>query len=150
MEIFIPCIKVASTFLWAFLVAQRLKRLPPMLETQVRSLGREDPLEKEMVTHSSILAWRIPWTEKPGRLQPTGSQKSDMTERLHLSFLIIIIFFFFLLYNIVLVLPYINMHPPRVYMCSPSWTPLPSPSPYHPSGSSQCTSPESFSYVFFF
>ena len=49
--------------------------------------------------------------------------------------------FFFLLYNIVFVLPYINMHPPRVYTCSPSWTPLPPPSPYHPSGSSQCTSP---------
>ena len=57
------------------LVAQRLKSLPPMWETQVRSLGREDPLEKEMVTHSSILAWRIPWTEKPGRLQSTGSQR---------------------------------------------------------------------------
>ena len=48
-------------------MAQRLKNLPPMWETQVRSLGREDPLEKEMVIHSSILAWRIPWTEKPGR-----------------------------------------------------------------------------------
>ena len=58
----------------ASLVAQRLKHLPPMQETQVRSLGREDPLEKEMVTHSSILAWRIPWTEKPGRLQSMGSQ----------------------------------------------------------------------------
>ena len=45
-------------------------------------------------------------------------------------------------YNIVLVLPYINMNPPRVYMCSPSWAPLPPPSPYHPSGSSQCTSPK--------
>ena len=54
---------------------QRLKRLPPMWETQVQSLGREDPLEKEMVTHSSILAWRIPWTEKPGRLQSMGSQR---------------------------------------------------------------------------
>ena len=51
-------------------------------------------------------------------------------------------FFFFLLYNIVLVLPYINMHPPQVYTCSPSWTPLPPPFPYHPSGSSQCTSPK--------
>ena len=61
--------------IWASLVAQRLKRLPPMQETQVRSLGREDPLEKEMVTHSSILAWRIPWMEKPGRLQSTGSQR---------------------------------------------------------------------------
>ena len=59
----------------ASLVAQKLKRLPPMRETRVRSLGREDPLEKEMVTHSSILAWRIPWTEKPGRLHSTGSQR---------------------------------------------------------------------------
>ena len=50
------------------LVAQRLKRLPAMWEMSVRSLGREDPLEKEMATHSSILAWRIPWMEKPGRL----------------------------------------------------------------------------------
>ena len=53
---------------WASLVAQRLKRLPPMQEIRVRSLGWEDLLEKEMVTHSSILAWRIPWMEKPGRL----------------------------------------------------------------------------------
>ena len=57
------------------LVAQRLKRLPPMRETRVRTLGREDPLEKEMVTHSSILAWRIPWTEEPSRLQSIGSQR---------------------------------------------------------------------------
>ena len=57
------------------LVAQRLKRLPPMWETRVRCLGWEDPLEKEMVTHSSILAWRIPWMEKPGRLQSMGSQR---------------------------------------------------------------------------
>ena len=56
-------------------MAQRLKRLPAMKETQVQSLGQEDPLEKEMVIHSSILAWRIPWTEKPGRLQSTGSQR---------------------------------------------------------------------------
>ena len=49
-------------YIWASLVAQRLKHLPPMLETRVQSLGREDPLEKEMVIHSSILAWRIPWT----------------------------------------------------------------------------------------
>ena len=59
---------------WASLVAQRLKHLPAMRETWVRSLGREDPLEKEMATHSSILAWRIPWREEPGRLQSTGSQ----------------------------------------------------------------------------
>ena len=49
-------------------MAQRLKRLPAMWETWVRSLGREDPLEKEMATQSSILAWRIPWTEEPGGL----------------------------------------------------------------------------------
>ena len=60
---------------WASLVAQRLKCLPPMRETRVRSLGQEDPLEKEMAVHSSILAWRIPWTEKPSRLQSTGSQR---------------------------------------------------------------------------
>ena len=56
-------------------MAQRLKRLPAMQETWVQSLGQEDPLEKEMVTHSSILAWRIPWTEEPGGLQPMGSQR---------------------------------------------------------------------------
>jgi len=56
-------------------VAQMIKNLPAMLETQVRSLGWEDPLEKGMATHSSILAWRIPWTEEPGRLQSMGSQR---------------------------------------------------------------------------
>ena len=56
-------------------MAQRLKRLPPMQETRVRSLGLEDPLEKEMATHSSILAWRIPWSEEPGGLQAAGSQR---------------------------------------------------------------------------
>ena len=59
----------------ASLVAQRLKRLPPMWETWVRSLGREDSLEKEMATHSSILAWRISWREEPGRLQSMGLQR---------------------------------------------------------------------------
>ena len=60
---------------WASLVAQRLKRLPGMQETQVQSLGWEDPLEKEMAPHSSTLAWRIPWREEPGGLQSTGSQR---------------------------------------------------------------------------
>ena len=55
-------------------VAQRVKRLPAVQETWVRSLGREDPLEESMVTHSSTLAWRIPWTEVPGGLQSMGSQ----------------------------------------------------------------------------
>ena len=69
----------------ASLVAERLKHLPPMRETQVRSLGWEDPLEKEMATHSSILAWRIPWTEEPGRLQSTGLQRvgHDWATSLH-------------------------------------------------------------------
>ena len=57
------------------LVSQRLKHLPGMQETGVRSLSREDPLEKEMATHSSTLAWKIPWMEEPGRLQSMGSQR---------------------------------------------------------------------------
>ena len=57
------------------LEAQMVKNLPAMQETPVRSLGQEDPLEKGMATHSSILAWRIPWTEKPGRLESMGSQR---------------------------------------------------------------------------
>ena len=57
-------------FLWASPVAQMVKNLSAMWE----ALGQEDPLEKEMATHSSVLAWRIPWTEEPGRLQPMGSQ----------------------------------------------------------------------------
>ena len=60
---------------FASLVAQRLKRLPAIWETWVRSLGQEDPLEKEMATHSGILAWRIPWMEEPGGLQSAGSQR---------------------------------------------------------------------------
>ena len=60
---------------WASLVAQRLKHLPGMQETRVQSLGREDPLEKELATHSSTLAWRIPWREEPGRLQSMGSHR---------------------------------------------------------------------------
>ena len=56
-------------------MAQRLKRLPGMWETQVRSLGWEDPMEKEMATHSTTLSWRIPWREEPGRLQSMGSQR---------------------------------------------------------------------------
>ena len=56
----------------AFLVAQMVKSPPAIQETQVRSLGHEDPLEKGMATHSSILAWRIPWTEEPDGLESTG------------------------------------------------------------------------------
>ena len=67
--------RVWDILVWASLVAQRVKHLPVMRKTQVRSLGWEDPLEKEMATHSSILAWRIPWTEEPGGLQSVGSQR---------------------------------------------------------------------------
>ena len=74
------CIKPES---WASLVAQRLKRLPLMRETQLQSLGQENPLEKEMATHSSILPWRIPWTEGPGGPQSMGSQSWTQLSNTH-------------------------------------------------------------------
>ena len=61
-------------------IAQLVKNLPAMQETHVQNLGQEDLLGKGMATHSSILAWRIPWTEEPGGLQPMGSQESGRTE----------------------------------------------------------------------
>ena len=67
--------RLSSNFVGLPLVAQRLKRLPGMWETRVRSLGQEDPLEKEMATHSSPLAWRTPWREEPGRLQSMESER---------------------------------------------------------------------------
>ena len=60
---------------WASVVSQLVKNLLAMQETQILSLGQEDPLEKEIATHSSILAWRIPWTKEPGSLQSMGSQR---------------------------------------------------------------------------
>ena len=73
---------------WASLVAQRLKYLPAMRETWVWTLGWKDPLEKDVATHSSILAWRIPWTEEPCGLKSTGSQRvgHDWATSLSLSF----------------------------------------------------------------
>ena len=65
-------------------MAQTVKNLPVVQGIQVQSLGWEEPLEKGMVTHSSILAWRIPWTEEPGVLSPWGGKESDMTEKLTL------------------------------------------------------------------
>ena len=62
-------------------MVQMVKRPPAMRETLVPSLGQEDPLEKEMVTHSSPLAWKIPWTEEPGRLQSMGSQNMNRSRR---------------------------------------------------------------------
>ena len=67
-------------------MAQMVKRPPTVRETWVQSLGWEDLLEKEMATHSSILAWKIPWTEKPGVYSPWGRKESDMTERFHFPF----------------------------------------------------------------
>ena len=61
-------------------MVQSVKNPPAIWESQVQSLGQEDPLEKEMATHSSILAWRIPWTEEPGGLQSMGSHRADTTE----------------------------------------------------------------------
>ena len=65
------------------LVAQKVKHLPTMRETQVQSLGQEDPLEKEIATHSSTVAWKIPWMEEPGRLQSMSLKESDRTDRLY-------------------------------------------------------------------
>ena len=73
--LFCICLLHYGIYYRASLVAQRLKRLPPMQETQVQSLGREDPPEKGMANHSSILPRRIPWTEAPGRPHSTGSQR---------------------------------------------------------------------------
>ena len=74
-------------------MAQTVKSLPAKQNTRVQSLGLEDLLEKEMATHSSILAWKIPWTEEPGRLQSMGRKESDTTERLHslISILVILL-----------------------------------------------------------
>ena len=68
-------------------MAQTVKSLPAMRETWIQSLGRGDPLEKEMATHSSILAWKIPWMEESGGLQSMGLKESDRTERLHFHFI---------------------------------------------------------------
>ena len=70
----------------ASLMAQLVKHLSMMWETWVRSLGWEDPLEKEMVTHSITIAWKIPWMEEPGGLQSMGSLRVGTTERLHFHF----------------------------------------------------------------
>ena len=67
------------TDIWGSLITQLVKNLPAMQETRVHFLGQEDPVEKRMATHSSILAWRIPWAEEPGGLQSMGSQELDMT-----------------------------------------------------------------------
>ena len=84
---FLKSFHYCAPFLGISLVAQTVKHLPAMQETWVRSLGQEDPLEKKMATHSSILAWKIPWTEEPGRLESMGSQRvgHDWATSLHFT-----------------------------------------------------------------
>ena len=77
-----------------------VKNPPAMQETQIQSLGQEDPLEKGMAAHCSILAWRIPWTEEPGGLQPMGRKELDTTEQLTLSL------FFFLSHILAIYMPF--------------------------------------------
>ena len=79
--------------LWTSLVAQTVKRLSTMRETRVQSLGQEDPLEKGMAIHSSTIAWRIPWTEEPGRQQSMGSQRVRHDWATSLSFFLLILSF---------------------------------------------------------
>ena len=79
------CFLATPHGLWAYLVAQLVKNLPAIQETWVWSLGQEDALEKGMATHSSILAWRIPWTEEPSRPQSWNHREPDTTEQLTLS-----------------------------------------------------------------
>ena len=86
-----PYLCLFILIIWASLVAQMIKCLPAMWETWVWSLGWEDPLEKEMATHSSTLAWKIPWMEETGRLQPMGSQRVRQDWGTSLSFFILII-----------------------------------------------------------
>ena len=79
------CCLIHCLGLRASLVGQTVKNLPAAQETWVRSLHKEDPLEKGMATHSSIIAWEITWTEEPGGLHPRGHKQSDMTELFTLS-----------------------------------------------------------------
>jgi len=84
---------VIDTVAFSSLVAQRLKLLPAMQETLVQSLGQEDPLEKEMTTHSSILAWRIPWREEPGRLLRVAKSRTQLSNFISLHFTSLCILF---------------------------------------------------------
>ena len=77
-SIYFLSLTLSQPLLFSSLVAQMVKCLPAVQKTWVQSLGREDPLEKEIATHSSILAWKIPWMEEPGRLQSMGSQRVEL------------------------------------------------------------------------
>ena len=89
-------------YVWSFLVAKTIKNLPAMQETWVRSLGQKDPLGKGMATHSSILTWRIPWTEEPGGLHSMGSQSvrhSWATNTFTLFLFFAVVFFYYLVFK---------------------------------------------------
>ena len=99
---------------WSFLVAQSVKNPPAMQETQIQSLCQEDPLGEKMATYSSILAWRIPWREEPGRLQSRGHKKSITTELLPPP------------------VPQFHLDPSHVRLCNPmGCSTLVFPVPYH-------------------
>ena len=144
-------------------MAQTVRNLPPLQEIRVQSLGWEDLLEEGTGNPLQYSCLENPMDGGAWGATVHGVTKElDTTEQLTLSHFstisntymvpttchhcyksfIHLFIYLFLLYNIVLVLPCINMNLPRVYTCSPSWTPLPPLSSYHPSGSSQCTSPE--------
>ena len=116
------------------LVAQTVKRLPVMQEIWVWSLGQEDPLEREMATHSSILAWRIPRTEERGRLQSMDGKESDTTKRLHFHFLSVHVYMCVLTHVWLFVTPW-TVAPwaplSKGFSRQEYWSGLPFPSPGH-------------------
>ena len=106
-------------YLWASLVAQMVKNLPAMQGSSVPSLGREDSLEKAMATHSSILAWRIPWTEKPEELQSMGVTESDKTEWLFHTYMHIYIHILVHLYTSICVYQFSSVAQSCPTLCDP-------------------------------
>ena len=106
----------ALRFLWTSLVAQMVKHLPAMQETWVWSLGWEDPLEKEMATHSSILVWKIPWMEEPGKLQPMWLQRFRQDWATSLSLSAFFIFFIFQVSQ-----PDMNTGKPQLWLADLLW-----------------------------
>ena len=148
-----------NLFFFFFLVAQMVKNLPAMQETRRWTLGQEYPLEKGMATHSSVLAWRIPWTEEPGRVQSMGLQRvgHDWATNTFTFFCLNSFTFFFPFIFIswrLITLQYCSGFCHTVTWISHGFTciphpdpPLPPPSLPDPSGSSQCTSPEHLSHA---
>ena len=126
-------------YMWAFLVAKIVKNLPAMRETRVQSQGWEESLEKGMATHSSILAWRIPWAEEPGGYSPRGCRESDMAELLPHTHDCFTMLCSFLLCN--------EVHQLYVYIYLLPLGPLFHLPPSHPSKSSQSSELSSLHYT---